>query len=117
MGILGDCVYCAEVAAIWSDPHATPAMKATAKDIDQMHGGTIDRLRRGTSANEREGALFFKGKGGTSIHCEQDEIGMFNSYVPWHENDRCVHIATRPLLYTSTRVLNCVCVLRISVDV
>lgn len=88
LGILGDCAYCAYVASIDGDPHATPADKAHALKVEKAHGIVIERLRNETTDNEAESARYFSGEGGDFIHCEQDKIGVQNTFMPWLGHDR-----------------------------
>ena len=47
LGILGDCSYCAYVASIDGNPHATPPEKLHAQKVEKEHGIVIERLRGG----------------------------------------------------------------------
>ena len=41
LGILGDCSYCAYVASIDGNPHATPPEKLHAQKVEKEHGIAI----------------------------------------------------------------------------
>ena len=43
LGILGDCSYCAYVASIDGNPHATPPEKLHAQKVEKEHGIVIER--------------------------------------------------------------------------